>query len=499
MTQFQGTLPEPFRTFRIPVSLLTAAVLLAGCLYRSAPVEVEQPDRVLGRIAELREALVRRDRTDRLEAVQVPLAESWLEQPLSARYRALPANRALRLVVQGRPVRFNFSEAGAPPVVFPPGAATIREHLDSIAAQADWSYALEHGVVQVRDIETRQFILHAQPGSTDSEINLRGLKDAGGAAKDNAMKLTLDPYTDEILAAVSNILGDGESGQPDGRVAISPSANMLIVTARPNAMRQVDKLIDAYNRSVSQIVQLEMSLIEVTFGNAENRDLLLDLIRRSNDLPLGLVIGGSGGGGAAIGIGEGGFPLDDLSRSEGQYRYDGSSAVFEWLGTFGDTTVNYDDTIEVINNHVASMDVTRTEQYVSSITLEAVGEGDAVVPEVEFSELRTGTVVHVQPTIVGDRITLRLGLSRSVPLERTPFSFGGVSGTGFTTSDFNRLLSVSLTDGEPKLLASLSSASSLDRNSGIPLFSALGIGTGRQTEASRRETVMLITATILKS
>ncbi len=485
--------------FRITLILICSAILASGCLYRSKPVEVPQPNEALERIAKLREALAHQDKTDHLEEVQIPLAESWLEQPLSARYRALPANRALRLVVQGHPIRFNFEEPGAPSVVFPPSATTIREHLDSIAAQADWSYSLEHGVVQVRDIETRQFILHAQPGSTDSEINLRGLKDTGGAEKDNSMKLTLDPYTDEILAAVSNILGDGESEQQDGRVAISPSANMLIVTAKPNTMRQVEKLIDSYNQSVSQIVRLEMSLIEVTFTNSENRDLLLNLIRRSNDLPLGLVIGGSGGGGGTVGIGDGGFPLDDLSRAEGQYRYDGSSAVFEWLETFGDTSVNYDDTIEVINNHVASMDVTRTEQYVSSITLEAVGEGDAVVPEVEFSELRTGTVVNVQPTIVGDRITLRMGLSRSVPIEQKNFNFGGIQGTSFTTSDFNRLLSVSLTDGEPKLLASLSSANSRDRNSGIPILSALGIGTGKQQEASRRETVMLITATILKS
>lgn len=490
-------------TVRTMMAVTLATALLTGCLYRSEPVEVNRPDEMLEQIENLREALVRYDGTDRLEEVQVPLAESWLEQPLSARYRALPADRALRLVVQGHPVRFNFeTETGAPAVAFPPNASTIREHLDSIAAQADWSYTLEHGVVQVRDLETRQFILNAQPGAADSAINLRGLKDSGGAEKDNSVKLELDPYTNEVLAAVSNILGDGETGgEASGQAAIAPSANMLVVTARPNAMRQIERLIDSYNRSVSQIVRLEMSLIEVTFDNSENRDLLLNLIRRSNDLPIGVLLGttSSGDPGARFGLGDSAFTAQDLSLSEGQYRYDGSSAVFEWLETFGDTTVNYDDTVEVINNHVASVDVTRTEQYISSITLQAVGQSDTVVPEVEFSELRTGTVVHVQPTIVGDRITLRMGLSRSVPVDRTPYNFAGVRGVNTTTSDFNRLLSVSLTDGEPKLLASLSSASSRDRNSGIPLFSSLGIGTGREGAASRRETVMLITATILKS
>ena len=485
------------QSFRAAAILATAAAILSGCLlYRPEPVPVGPTSDVLEQIKTIRKALASEEGTDRLEEVRIPLQESWLEQPLSARYRALPANRALRLVAQGHPVRFNFDEAGAPAVVFPPRAGTIREHLDSIAAQADWSYALEHGVVQVRSLETRSFILHAQPGATDSEINLRGLKESGGAEKDNSMSLQLDPYTNEVLAAVTSILGDAETGDGDSQAAIAPSANMLIVTARPSAMRQIEKLIADYNRSVSQIVRLEISLIEVTFDNSENRDLMLNLIRRSRDLPVGLLIGGTsgGGGGTTFGAGDGAWPLNDLSLAEGQKRYDGSSAVFEWLDTFGDATVNYDDVIEVLNNHVASVDVTRTEQYVSSITLEAVGEGETAVPEVEFSELRTGTVVHVQPTIVGDRITLRLGLSRSVPVERTPFAFAGVRGTSFTTSDFNRLLSVSLADGEPKLLASLSSSSSRDRSTG-----ALGIRTGKQTGASRRETVMLITATILRS
>jgi len=482
--------------------ILVFAVLLSGCLYRSAPEPADLSNPVLDQIEELRKIPINRTGTDHLEEIQIPLAESWLEKPLVARYRALPADRALRLVLQGRPVRFNFDETDAPGVVFPPSASTIREHLDSIAAQADWSYSFEKGVVQVRDLETKHFILNAQPGSVDSQINLRGLKHSGSAEKDNVMTLELDPYTEEVLNAVNNILGEkDQEGGANGQVAIAPSANMLVVTARPNSMREIEKLLTTYNRSVSQIVRLEMSLIEVTFDNSENRDLMMNLIRRSNDIPIGLLISSTGN---AVALGNDSLSeinnIANATRATGQTRYDGSSAVFRWLESFGDATVNYDDTVEVINNHVASVDVTRTEQYVSSITLQAVSdEGGVAVPEVKFSELRTGTVVHLQPTIVGDQITLRLGLSRSVPIARQNYNFAGVRGTNFTTSDFNRLLSVSLRDGEPKLLASLSASTSRDRKTGIPILSSLGLGTAKENETTRRETVMLITATILKS
>lgn len=480
------------------IALLVSATLSTGCLFRTKPNEtnipVQDPEEVLEQIEALREAAGADSGIAGLEEVQIPLAEAWLEQPLNARYRALPANSAFRLVAQGQPMRFNFDEAGAPAVAWPPHARTIREHLDSIAAQADWSYALQNGVVQVHNLETKEFILHAQPGAVSSGINLRGLADAGGAETDNSMSLGMDPYAEEILTMVENVLG--ENG---GQAALAPSANMLVVTARPNTMRKVEDLLARYNGSVSQIVRLELALIEVTFDDTEKRESLLTLIRRSNDLPLAFLIGKTGG---SLGIGDNALTspkgLDDLSRKPGQYRYDGSRAVFEWLDTFGDATINFDDTIEVLNNHVASVDVTETEQYVSRVSLRAVGEGNAVaVPQIEFAELRTGIVMHLQPTIVGDRITLRLGLSRSTPISRRNYQFSTISGTTFKTADFNRLLAVSLTDREPKLLASLSAADSRDRKTGVPILSSFGLGTSKQTEANRRETVMLITATIL--
>ena len=478
-------------TVRPAMAVVLATALLTGCLFRVNPelekVPVDETNEVLEQIERVREALAALEDTDRLEEVRIPLAESWLEQPLRARYRALQANSAFRLVAQGHPVRFNFDETLSPLIQWPPTARTIRQHLDAIAAQADWSYTLEEGVVQVRNIETRQFILNAQPGAVESAINLRGLKDAGSALNDNSMSLSLDPYAGTLERMVQNILAQ------QGTVMISPSANMLVVTARPNAMRVVERMIEGYNRSVSQIVRLELALIEVTFDDTEKRDSLLQLIRRSNDIPVGLLIDQTGG---RIGAGSGAFP-SDLAAAPGQYRYDGSAAVFEWLDTFGDANINFDDTVEVINNHVASVDVTESEQYVSRVSREVSEEGVDV--EVEFRELNTGIVIHLQPTVVGDMITLRLGLSRSTPLSRQNYQFGTVSGTTFRTSDFNRLLSVSLADGEPKLLASLSSANSRDRRTGVPvpLFSSLGIGTGKEANAQRRETVMLITATIL--
>lgn len=467
------------------------ALLVAGCAGTEpdvpAPAE-ESRDRIETARALAAAAPV----ADGLTEVRVRLSESWLEDTLSARYARVPAATAFRLVAQGRPVRFDFDAVGAPDVFWPPNARTVREHLDAIAVQADWSYSLEAGVLVVRDIETRQFILSSQPGAITAQLGLRNLQDTGGSTADNMTDLQMNPYADEILAAVSTVLGLGVDGtDPRTAASIAPSTNLLVVTARPSSMRMVEHMMRDYNAAASRVVRIALSLIEVEFEDGDSRDLALEIIRKSANAPFGMVLDATGG---ALGWSF----RDDPSGapSDGRSRWSDSNLLFEWLESFGEATITYSDTIEVLNNQIASVDVTRTEQYVSKISLRAVGDSQTV-PEVEFRKLRTGLVVHVQPTVVGERITVRLGLSRSTPVSRTPFQFGTVQGANFVTDDLNRLLSISLRNGEPKLLASLSEASTRDRTTRIPIWRKLGIGASSERAGRQRETVMLITADLI--
>ena len=100
--------------------------------------------------------------------------------------------------------------------------------------------------------------------------------------------------------------------------------------------------------------------------------------------------------------------------------------------------------------------------------------------------------MHLQPTVVDDRITLRMGMSRSSEVGEEPYNFSGIQGTNFVTEDFNRVLSVSLTDGESRLLSSFSQNETRDaKRSRIPFLGPLG----RDRSDRRRETLLLITAT----
>ena len=436
--------------------------------------------------------------TGLLEEIRVPVAESWLDLPLTARYTQLPAATAFRLIAQGRPVRFDFDLVDVPPVIWPPDATTIREHLDSVAEQADWTYRVEGSVLRVTDIEKRNFSLSSQPGTVTAGLGLRNLNASGGSTADNSMELELDPYATEILDNVRNMLGlaGGGEGIVDPRTAatISPSANLLVVTAKPSGIRDVERFLELYNTAVRTMIRVELSLIEVDFSDEEQRELALNVIRRGGDGLISLLLGSAPEQGAQ-GAESGGTVFGAVANPDNRYNL--SSAVFDWLDSFGDSTITFDDTFEVLSNHVASVDLTRTEQYVSKITREPIEGSNQLSTEVEIDNLRTGQVLHLQPTVDGDRIVLRLGLSRSALVGRTPYTSSSAEGETLTTDDFNRTFSVALVDGRPKLLSSLSQSEARNRQSRIPFFGKFNLGTSRNGESRKKEVVMLITASLI--
>ena len=475
------------------IAATTAAILmLTACAQR--PPTSAQTKAISEEIEEARKKQEQPSAPE-LKRIKVPRMSAWLDQRITARFNHLDARSAIDLVVQKRPVRYNTGDSQAQQTVkWSPSALTIRDHLDSITAQADWSYRVEKGVVQVYDIETRHFALAAQPGAARADMKMRNLSTSDSGGSDNTISVALDPYTTELIGLVKSVLGleatskGPEQTDPRTAVAILPAANQLVVTAKPSAMRRVEDVIRRYNLSTSAIVRVHISIMEVDVSDSEKHSLLLDIVRQSDNFSIGLEIIGdvTGSAGALAGI---------INNPNSRYR--GSGLIYNWLKKFGDTSIAYDDTIEILNNHVASIDATRTESYVSKITFTVTGSGDSEskTPEVEFSELRTGLAIHLQPTVQDNQITLRMALSRSTLIDRIPFNYSGIEGENFVTDDFNRVLSVSLKDGEPKLLMSFSEAVVRDRSEKIPFLGVLG--NSSDTQDRSRETIMMITARVV--
>ena len=94
--------------------------------------------------------------------------------------------------------------------------------------------------------------------------------------------------------------------------------------------------------------------------------------------------------------------------------------------------------------------------------------------------------IHLQPTVQDNQITLRMALSRSTLIDRVYHSIiTGIEGENFVTDDYNRVLSVLLKDGEPKLLMSFSEAFVSDQKEKIPFLGILGNSSDTQDRIPR--------------
>ena len=435
--------------------------------------------------------------------VRVPRDAAWLGDPVTVHYSGIRASMVMRQLAGRRPIRLAFDvlESGDPLVAAPPAAVTIQDHLEAVCGQADWTYSVSGGTVLVHDMETRVFPLSVPPGRTSSRMVLRGLGagaggDAGGEGPGNDVVVESEPYAEEIGGFVEALLGmdgdeDAESAavDPRTRVWVLPSANAVAVTARPHRMRLVERELAAYNETAARVVRLRIVVYEVDVSDTDERALDLQALR-SAGTALGLRISpvsDAGSGGAVR--------LDFVAHD----RFDGSRVVLEWLRTAGRTSIEFQDQVEIRNNQMASVDATETRQYLERFSrqTQSAGATSFETPTVEFGQLRLGWSINLQPTIEGDSVTVRVGLSRSSLVEERPYSFdgGSVQGTMHVTDDYNRRTSVTLASGETRLVTMLADENERTSARRVPWLPWLG--DGRSRKSRDRETVMMLTAEVL--
>ena len=325
------------------------ALLIAGCGSWGGtvhPVENEEQvedlrDDIKKEMKEFEES--KRDLAVRDKPVEIPRDALWLGHSRSVHFKkALPALTLIETLAKPHPVKFEVF-GGKNPMVMPPAKAVIlKDYLDSIALQANWSWRVEQGVLIFGDWETKTIPLAALVGTLSGSIGVGG--SAGGGAS-NSQSISIDAYS-EIEQLVSGFVGkeyipeiDGgevvgeaedDEGQEQGQsqfdvpslgggqggaafglqgqqgqvgtglsldvaptdprtefFTISKSSNMLYLSARPNTVRVVETMLDTYNRSVSRRVAYQLQVLVVRFTDGDERDLsMLELIKGGSTLSL---------------------------------------------------------------------------------------------------------------------------------------------------------------------------------------------------------------------
>ena len=129
----------------------------------------------------------------------------WLAYPATAVYRDADPKVVLAGLLGEHPVVYQLSRPESTPrVSHTGGEATLKDYLDGIMLQTNWSYRLHGGVMIVSDILAREFRLLVPPGARSYNLGKSSLEsDSGGGSND--LSGGEDPY--EALASAMTSLG----------------------------------------------------------------------------------------------------------------------------------------------------------------------------------------------------------------------------------------------------------------------------------------------------
>lgn len=413
--------------------------------------------------------------------VSRPIGEDWLLAPLDLVIHGLDARQALQLIVGHHSIRFDLNLQEAKEISYESDDhTTIQDGLQAICLKADWLCRFENDSWIVRDLETRTLPILAQPGAVTGQLSVNSLDSNEKQQFNDGEAVTfenVDPYVDELEPLIKGLLErDVAEGVPVQHQLL-PRANSLLVSARPSTVSDIADIVSLYNERTAKLVRVYLTVIEVASTNHRSIGSRLSSIGSGAQLDGGL-----------------GWNLLPLNK-EGQFNFRitnpkspwrGSELLLEWLDNEGNASVSLKDQLDIRNNRIASSSATRTFQYVASITRELDNLGRERT-EVKREQLRTGWAISVHPTIGLDTVTVRLSLARRALVEERPFTFGDTSGTNFVTDDQNRSMSVTLKDGEARVITLLTNSDERKRRNKLA-----GLVTRRAHEKRTSESVILM-------
>jgi MSHA biogenesis protein MshL len=541
------------------LTILTLAGLLSGC----APQQF-RPGTVHQEIgAELKQATADRSAKEPVadKALMPPLA---VDMPKAADTEPrfdlsvvnAPAAQVFMAIVTG--TRYN--------MLVPPDVGghitvslkdvTVREALDSIRELYGYEYAVKGNriTVQSNTLQTRVFQVNylasrrqgaselrvtsssvnssgssSTPGSTNTATPGQPAGGSGGTVANLTSRVqttTDNDFWGSLTVALSAIIGNA-----DGRkVVVNPQSGIIVVSALPREVRQVEAYLRATQTVVDRQVMLEAKILDVTlneqfqagvnwaaFRSGANSKSALGvaapgttLAAASSGTPSSLssdsvtVYPGRLGSVAATALGNGFMGLA-LQTSN-------FAALLSFLEEQGTVSVLSSPRIATINNQKAILKVGTDELYVTNVTTTTTASatgGTVSTPSVTLQPYFSGISLDVTPQVDEDNnIVLHIHPAISVVTEREKIiDLGatlGIFQLPLASSSINETDSiVRVSDGNIVAIGGLMTQNQTQDRSQLPgLGNVPGVGMlfgQRANTGSKRELVILLKPTVIVS
>ena len=371
------------------------------------------------------------------------------------------------------------------------GSVSMRRVLDDMTGRMglSWRLSADATKVEIFHLETRVFHL----ASVMSPIDVKGRVSKqstgrSGSQVDNAVSLAGDSFKD-VDTALRAMISD------KGKVSLTPSTGLVVVTDRPLVLAAVESYLNALNGLLKKTIVMDVKVHQVSVDDRRGGGIRWDTVwenlssrYRVNAL--------SGPVNAELGASSIGFAVIDES-----FNYGGSQALVSSLAKQGKVSELRKATVVALNRRPATLNLTEDRVYLAesrSTLVPNVG----IVQDAEAGVVSTGFALTLVPQIIPSldgTVNSESEVMLSAIVDISSLNSLRVIDGGTTrieapeTSTQQSIPTVALRSGQTVIFAGLDSSRLQHDRDGVLTPRFFGLGGGRTASDSRSTIVMSVT------
>ncbi|MBO5834271.1 MAG: hypothetical protein J6R22_04945 [Alphaproteobacteria bacterium] len=383
--------------------------------------------------------------------------------------------------------------------------------LSQVATDLDLLWYYDKNSIVFYETETRTFALYAL--GTEVAYQTAVSTDDGNQV---SLESTLKEW-DEVEGAISSIIGKNSNAN----FTVSRSLGTITVTASPSVLSRISEYIDRQNKRLSQLVTIDVKVLQVTISNDSAFGLNLAAAINSTS---GLNIVANPKNNLAsteassmniavlsntVSALTGATHMENGSLVEGAYTNDqimngslsgaaGSSALIEALAKQGKVSLVTNVGVTTRSNRVAPVSNTRTTGYIKRF--ESRNFTTVESSTVDQDDLETGFTMQLLPNVLENgKILLLFRMSVRELLRMSTQTIGEVTLQLPEVEERSFMQEVIMESGQMLVVSGFEKQTNQDTRYGLGDPDFMALSGSRETKAAREVLVVILTPQVLIS
>ncbi|MDR0967527.1 MAG: hypothetical protein LBL75_01700 [Rickettsiales bacterium] len=366
--------------------------------------------------------------------------------------------------------------------------------LNQIATDLDLLWYYDKNNIVFYETETKTFTLYALGTDVSYQSSISS-EDGNQVSLESNMR-----EWEEVEKALESIIGG------DAKYNVSRSLGTITVTAPPSVLARVDEYINKQNRRLSQLITIDVKVLQVSISNASAFGLDLGAaINQANGLTLTAKPTGNLGLTDSSSLSVAVLAQNAMGASNGKLSsIEGSNALITALARQGKVSLVTNVGVTTRNNRIAPVSNTKTTGYIKRF--ESRNFTTVESSTVDQENLETGFSMQLLPNVMDNgRVLLMFRMSiRELINMRSETIGGSTTSPGVTlqlpeVEERSFMQEVIMESGQILVLSGFERQSNNDTRYGMGDPDFMALSGSRNTTGQRDVLVVMLTPQILVS